>query len=509
MKTEEYLQKIRQSNGLTRAILTGIELEKRTKKATFFLTTDTAYTAEDIQVATATTQSFLPDGIVAEVKITKLVPDADGVKNKILQLISARSPATAAFIRPEDVQVVMDGYGARFCLDVSKEEKALLRTDEILDGVTADLNKSFCGSFLGAIREVNKGMPELEEEELEEEAEEVLRPRIFPIAEYSSIDGGEKPTYATYMADCKGENENLTVCGAITRIDEKQTGKGKPYFHFYLTDGTDRMRVTYFAKQATVEKIRALTVGDKIVCCGANELYNGYLSYNAKRINKGTMPENYQIEEREMRKVPASYHTVRPEPCQDFTQTNLFIKDVLPAALTEHEFVVFDLETTGLNNTPVGGVMDTIIEIGAVKIRNGEICEKFSTFVACEKKLPPNIVELTGITDDMLVGAPDIKKVIPDFYKFCDGCMLVGHNVTFDYRFVEFYANKERFSFTQRRFDTVTLGQELLRLSNYKLNTIADYYGFTFNHHRAFDDAFTTAKIFIELIKQRKSLPDY
>lgn len=63
--------------------------------------------------------------------------------------------------------------------------------------------------------------------------------------------------------------------------------------------------------------------------------------------------------------------------------------------------------------------------------------------------------------------------------------------------------------FDQKQFDTLTLAQELIRgeVSNYKLNTIADYYGFTFNHHRAFDDALTTAKIFIELIKKRKSLP--
>ena len=109
----------------------------------------------------------------------------------------------------------------------------------------------------------------------------------------------------------------------------------------------------------------------------------------------------------------------------------------------------------------------------------------------------------------MLVGAPEIDKVIADFYKFVDGAYLVGHNVTLDYRFVHYYGEQNGYMFENRQFDTMTLAQELLRglLPNYKLNSLADYYGFTFNHHRAFDDACVTAKIFIELIKKRGKLP--
>ena len=171
--------------------------------------------------------------------------------------------------------------------------------------------------------------------------------------------------------------------------------------------------------------------------------------------------------------------------------------------------VFFDLETTGLNNNPAMGRMDKIIEIGAVKIVDGEIKEKFSSFVACEEKLSREIIELTGICDTDLVGAPPIEKVIADFYKFAFDAYLVGHNVNFDYRFIQYYGEQNGYAFDNRQFDTLTLAQELLRgmLPNYKLNSVADYYGLTFNHHRAFDDACVTAKIFIELIKQRGKLP--
>ena len=149
------------------------------------------------------------------------------------------------------------------------------------------------------------------------------------------------------------------------------------------------------------------------------------------------------------------------------------------------------------------GRMDKIIELGAVKIIDGEIKEKFSTFVACKERLSNEIVNLTGIHDEDLIGAPEVDKVMADFYKFTDGAILVGHNVTFDYRFVHYYGEQNGYMFEQKQYDTLHLAQQVLRgmLANYKLNTVADYYGFTFNHHRAFDDACVTAKVFMELVK--------
>ena len=154
------------------------------------------------------------------------------------------------------------------------------------------------------------------------------------------------------------------------------------------------------------------------------------------------------------------------------------------------------------------GRMDRIIELGAVKLVNGEIAEKFSTFVACKERLSNEIINLTGIRDEDLIGAPEIDKVLADFYKFTDGAILVGHNVNFDYRFVHYYGEENGYMFDKKLYDTLALAQEVLRgrLANYKLNTVADHYGLTFNHHRAFDDACVTAKVFIELVKAKGKL---
>ena len=181
----------------------------------------------------------------------------------------------------------------------------------------------------------------------------------------------------------------------------------------------------------------------------------------------------------------------------------------LPKCLTDNVFVVFDLETTGLNSSPSAGNIDRIIEIGAYKVIDGEIKESFTTFVNPQRKLSQEIINLTGIDQQTVDGAPSYEKVMPDFFKFIDGCYLVGHNAAnFDYKFIDYYCSQCGYVPERKIFDTIPLSQSLLRLSNYKLNTVADHFGITFNHHRASDDALVTAKIFIELIKIKKSLPN-
>ena len=162
--------------------------------------------------------------------------------------------------------------------------------------------------------------------------------------------------------------------------------------------------------------------------------------------------------------------------------------------------------TSGLVRTGTPGEAISVVHPNTPK-SCGEVREKFTTLVDPQRKLSDEIVALTGITDEMLQGAPKIEEVIGDFCKFCDGCFIVGHNVQFDYKFLHFYAEQSEYDFTHKTYDTMSIAQGMLFLSNYKLNTLADYYHISFNHHRAWDDALTTAKIFIELIKAKKCLP--
>lgn len=520
-KVEAYLSKIRELNGLKNAILYGITVEKRGKIAQFSLITDKTYSAFEEGQALNITQSFMPDGFTAQIKIIKRVPDKEMIKQKIYAYISAKFPAASAFLEEGNIEVEMLSSGAHFIVDIASGEQTLFTSGKILDDVSAYLQSVFCGSFYGNVRIVEKQAPseELLEELPETEEADSVEIRRFPICDYAKLDGAdETPKSAVYIADCLAEEGVFAVCGTVAYIEEKfytkhneKTGEDveKSRFSISLTDGTGSLRTTYFPKKATVDKVREIKVGDKIVIIGSNEEYNGSISFKAGKINYGAPPADFTPVARKGKPVPKFYHAVFPKPYIDYTQAGFFDALDKPEDLKKHTFVVFDIETTGLNNNPAMGKMDKIIELGAVKIIDGEMKEEFSSFIACKERLSKEIIDLTGITDADLVGAPEIEKVIADFFKFADGCILVGHNVGFDYRFVQYYGEQNGYNFDQRQMDTLTLAQELLRgvLPNYKLNSVADYYGFTFNHHRAFDDACVTAKIFIELIKKRGKLP--
>lgn len=520
-KLQQYIDDVRKIEGLKNAILIGICISKRELSAEFSIVTNTAYppTAE-VQLLRVT-QGYLPTLFKAKTKIIKRVPDEEKVRAQIVSFMCKRFPAAAAFLEEGDVHVQMLDNGANFYFDVPSGEQSLFSSGEILDEVSAYLSSGYCGAFYGNVRIVEREREEISLDDYtppEEEKIYIPETRYFPIVDYVKIDGVDEPLKkAVYMADFGSQKEPYAVCGKITYIEEKEyvrhndkTGEDEQRSRFSVTvsDGSGTIRTTYFPKKATLEKVRSLKQGDSIVISGQNELYNDRLSFKASKINYGTPPEGFVPEEKKGRPAPDKYHTVFPKKYVDYTQQNLFTKKEIPAQLIGKTFVVFDLETTGLNSQPSMGKMDKIIEVGAAKVVDGEIVETFSSLVCCSEKLAPKIIELTGIKDEDLIGQPPIEEVIADFYKFADGAYLVGHNVAFDYGFIRYYGEQNEYVFEHKRLDTIALAQEVLRgeLNNFKLNTIADYYGFEFNHHRAYEDAVTTAKVMIELVADGATL---
>lgn len=504
MKSKAYLQEIRKREGLERAVLKDIMVEG--KKATFRLITDRAYSEADTRYATEVSQKYVPAGFTAEATVMKSIPEAGAVRRYIREFLMKKYPAASAFVEEGDVVAEAGVGGGTFTVTVGGEESVRFQEGGILDAVARELALRFCGAWSGDIAIRERGEVKLEEEA--EELEYTLTSRTFPIVDYIAIDGA-KPKTAIYIADLSSPVENITVCGKVLFVEERTTKNDKPFFTFTVSDGSGQLRTAYFSKKATLEKVRKIQRGEFVCLTGNYEEYNGGLSFSAKQVDYGMPPKDFEPEQRPSLPVPARYKKVVPTPVNDYEQSDLFGKKSLPEDVTEQDFVVFDLETTGLNNSDLNGSMDRIIEVGAVRIRGGRIAEKFSTFVACPVKISDEITKLTGIDSGMLVGAPEVGDVMADFYKFCDGAYLVGHNVQFDIKFVRHYAGIQGYRFEHRLFDTLTFAQTVLRLSNYKLNTVADHYGFKFNHHRAYDDAFVTAKIFLELARENEGLPEY
>ena len=165
----------------------------------------------------------------------------------------------------------------------------------------------------------------------------------------------------------------------------------------------------------------------------------------------------------------------------------------------DDEFVVFDIETTGLSP-----ISCKITEIGAVIVCKGEVLKVFSTFADPECHIPDEITKLTGITDDMVHGAPSQSDAVKDFIKFIGNRTVVAHNASFDMSFIRRAAENAGIEFDPPYLDTLSMSKFLNPdLKNHKLDTIADLYGYgDFNHHRASDDATVTAKIFAKMAEK-------
>lgn len=497
------------SDNLKNCIVRSVEVYRARRLVIVNLISDKAFTASDRENAVAAVKKHVPSYFSCTVEISKLSPDCEMVKSKIFEAVESVSKAVFATLSSDDITVQKQDGGFIYTIAVAPS----FVNEAICERINAYLKKCYCGEFGGKCVASQINLEELEVEEEPDEIEFETPVRYFKIEDFEILEGEKIRTEAVYMSDLNFSSEEVVICGTIEDLRERtyknKNGVEKQYLSLTLNDTTASFYATYFFRQKSAEKIKKLKVGDSVVCTGSNEEFKGELRFTVKVIDYGKIPKGFVPEKRESKPVPQYYHTVKPQPFIDAEQADFLTQRIIPDCLKEQSFVVFDLETTGLNSSPVSGNMDRIIEIGAYKIVNGEISESFSTFINPERKLSEEIIKLTGITEEMVADAPNYEQVMPDFYKFCYGSILVGHNVVgFDYKFVDYYWSHIGYLFDRKLIDTIPLSQELLAgLSNYKLNTIAAKFNITFNHHRAVDDALATAKIFIELIKIKKSLP--
>lgn len=162
----------------------------------------------------------------------------------------------------------------------------------------------------------------------------------------------------------------------------------------------------------------------------------------------------------------------------------------------DDEFIVFDTETTGLS-----ALSNRLIEIGAVLVKGGEVLSSFETFVDPETEIPPEITKLTGISQDMVEGAPKEEEAVRKFIEFAGGRTLIAHNAPFDINFISVAAKRHEIPFDPKYIDTVPLSRYLNpELKRHKLDIVANHYGLgDFEHHRASADAEMLAMIFFKM----------
>lgn len=159
-------------------------------------------------------------------------------------------------------------------------------------------------------------------------------------------------------------------------------------------------------------------------------------------------------------------------------------------------YVAFDLETTGLNVET-----DSIIEIGALKVIDGKVQERFMEFVKPAQRITPMITEITGITNEMVAEARDTKEIIGDFVSFCGDYPLIGHNIMFDFKFTKKYAESYGYRFQKKGLDTLKIARKVHKdLPSKSLGCLCEHYKITNQAaHRAYYDALATANLYQHL----------
>lgn len=156
-------------------------------------------------------------------------------------------------------------------------------------------------------------------------------------------------------------------------------------------------------------------------------------------------------------------------------------------------YIAFDIETTGLSPAE-----NEIIEIGALKVRDGKVQDRFIEFIKPRLTIPKNITRITGISNDMVAAARNRERVIPDFLDFCEGDVLIGHNILFDYSFVGHSAYTLGYTFERSGIDTLHIARTVHRdLPSRSLGALCEHYCIENTAaHRAYHDALATAKLY-------------
>ncbi len=333
----------------------------------------------------------------------------------------------------------------------------------------------------------------------------------YMITDKKVLIGKEITFNPRYIKSINRPYESCVIAGKINFINEKsykskrkiknkdgtENQIEKPYFNFQIKDDTGSIYGVIFPSKENCHKFRLLNNGDFIAIEGRIQKYGDNFEIMANSISYCKIPNKNEIERVTDQNTIIDYTYVKPQNYTSQVQTNLFeIKKMSNEILTQ-SFVVYDFETTGVDTNN-----DEIIEIGALKIVNGEFKEVFTTLVKPRKPIPPEATKVNRITNEMVSNCYYIEQVIKDFYLFCKDCQMVGYNsIAFDSLFLLRAGKKININFDNVQIDAFLLAKQKLKgLKNYKLGTVAKYLDINLiDAHRALNDVIATAEIFIKL----------
>ena len=438
------------------------------------------------------------------VKFKRSFLDERLLKKRILQFLEDNFKSIFSKFSLEQIDIQKDGQKVKITLSMCQE---VLRTYEgsfVKKALLGDLNDNFLAEF---------EIVEIEDETyaIDDEVPDVpvtvraKKATRYEVEIVKSLFGKNISPYPELIRNNNAPKSGLILFGTISNLVRKtfvaksgrSKGQEKTYYVFNLNDG-NTIECIYFCTKTNEKKCEVLADGMTFLCLGdlkpnmSNKLtyYISAMTYAQIK----TPPPEEEID------LFDHIPVVEIEDFIDHAQSNFFVqKPSYNDTITGNDIVVYDLETTGLDSETC-----EIIEIGAIKIEKGKITKKFSSFVKPKTPIPEDATRINHITNEMVADAPKIEDVIVDFYNFCEGCIISGYNNTsFDNKFLKKAGMKVGLKFNHRNLDVFTLASAShLGTHNLKLGTVSAALGIDLTGaHRAYNDAFATAKVLLKLSK--------
>lgn len=439
------------------------------------------------------------------VKFKRSFLDEKLIKIEVKNFFEQKHKSLVPFIDIDNISSSNVDYNVTIKISLNQDVLSMLDEGEIKQEIVKFLSTRFIAEFEINLCEIAESLP------TEFDVEDILptRPTIerYDMVIDSELFGGDIAPKPEYIKNIKKPKGSVILGGIISSFTRKsfiakhgkRAGEEKFYYSFTINDGSS-MEVIYFCTKSNEKKMEALSDGMSVICVGdVVKGLSGKLNYKIKKMALATAkPKEVVVD------APSGRHkqVVFTEPIETKAQSNLFEeKPIYNDNIMNNTFVVFDIETTGLDPETC-----EITEIGAVKIVNGVIKERFASFVKISGKIPKEVQEITHITDDMLRNAPSLENVIRDFYDWTRNCIISGYNIIgFDMKFIQKAGKKFGLKFDNDLLDALIIARTSnLRVSNYKLGTVVNALGITLEGaHRAYNDAHATAQVLLALSKKK------
>lgn len=464
------------------------------------------------------------NGVDVEVQYIRTYADESTVRNKILEFFNLKNQMVFRRLREENIAVSVSDRNLSVLLRFDPPTYKMLSAAKTEEELTTFLDTNYN-------LDVDVTMQESDSLSTDDEGDISIDTVVLrdPNMRLVKIDLGEK-VYArgkvaglsqlpNYITDVKSAAENIVLCGKIfnlsTRMyknkkynpdDPKSGPEELPLVRFFLDDTTGKIECVCFPRPEEAEKIQNLAERTEVACAGKVSLSNftGNLSLAVNALFLCTIDYS-SINTVTSKPEPAKYSVIKPQP---YTETaikkSLFDEstdaDEVSPYFRDKTFVIFDFEATGLQISAIEP-----IEIGAAKVVNGKITETFSSLLNPKMSIPAEVAETTHITDDMVADKPTFKEVLPDFFKFTRGAVLVGHNISgYDYPLLAKYADAEGYVFDNEMEDTLILARKYLtEVRHCGLEALSRAFNISHdNAHRAMADVFATVEV-LRIIAKR------